>query len=104
MEVLLTSAADFTNVGQEGLIVIYRESRNANKMVAIWEKDGEYIINAPSPAPLENCRIEWKDIDDNPPREMVLSGSKGTAVGYAIYRYENGEFFSLFGDGMENCC
>jgi hypothetical protein len=103
-EALLTSAMDFNNDGIEDLIVIFRENRKANKMIALWRSGTDISISGPMPAPLENCMIEWKDINKEPPIEMLLSGSKGAAVGYAVYRFENNAFINLFGDGMEECC
>ena len=101
---LLTGVNDINNDGREDLIVIYQDTADTNKMVAIWEEEGNVITSEPTPAPQENYRLEWRDIDKKPPTELVVSGSKGVNVGYAIYRWENGDFLNLFGDGMEDCC
>lgn len=103
-EPLLTGVNDINHDGREDLIVIFRDTSVTNKMIAIWEEDGRAAISEPTPAPLENCRLEWRDIDDKAPVELVVSGAKGVNVGYAIYRWENGQFLNLFGDGMEGCC
>ena len=101
---LLAEVNDINNDGLEDLIVIYQDTATTNKMIALWEEGGEVIISEPTPAPVENYRIEWRDIDDKEPIELIVSGSKGVNVGYAIYRWENGKFVNLFGDGMEDCC
>ena len=101
---LLTGANDINNDGREDLIVIYQDTSVTNKMIAIWEEDEKVAMSEPTPAPVDNCRIEWRDIDDKDPIELVISGSKGVNVGYAIYRWEQGKFVSLFGEGMEGCC
>lgn len=101
---LLTGVNDINNDGLEDLIVIYQDTPTANKMIAIWQEDGKVVISEPTPAPVENYRIEWRDIDDKDPIELIVSGSKGVNVGYAIYRWENHEFINLFGEGMEDCC
>jgi len=101
---LLTGVNDINNDGREDLIVIYQDTSVTNKMVAIWEEEGKVAISEPTPAPVENCRLEWRNIDDKAPIELIISGSKGVNVGYAIYRWENGSFVDLFGEGMENCC
>ncbi len=103
-EPLLTGVNDINNDGLEDLIVIYRDTAATNKMVAIWQEGGKVIISDPTLAPIENYRIEWRDIDDKEPIELIVSGSKGVNVGYAIYRWENGDFINLFGEGMEDCC
>lgn len=101
---LLTGVNDINNDGQEDLIVIYKDTADTNKMIAIWEEKGKVVISEPTPAPVENYRIEWRDIDNKAPIELVVSGSKGVNIGYAIYRWENGDFINLFGEGMEDCC
>ena len=101
---LLTGVNDINNDGREDLIVIYQDTSAANKMIAIWEEEGTIAISEPAPAPVENCRLEWKDIDDRDPIELIVSGSKGVNVGYAIYRWENGDFVNVFGESMEDCC
>ncbi len=101
---LLTGVNDINSDGREDLIVIYQDSSVTNKMIAIWEEEGKVAISKPTPAPVENCRIEWRDIDDKDPIELIISGSKGVNVGYAIYRWEKGEFINLFGEGMADCC
>lgn len=101
---LLTGVNDINNDGLEDLIVIYQDTPTTNKMIAIWQEDGKVVISEPTPAPVENYRIEWRDIDDQDPIELIVSGSKGVNVGYAIYRWENHKFINLFGEGMEDCC
>ncbi|HQA06762.1 MAG: hypothetical protein GXX02_04220 [Syntrophomonadaceae bacterium] len=101
---LLTGVNDINDDGREDLIVIYQDTAETNKMIAIWEEKGEVIFSEPTPAPVENYRIEWRDIDNKAPVELIVSGSKGVNIGYAIYRWENGDFVNIFGEGMENCC
>lgn len=101
---LLTGVNDLNNDGREDLIVIYQDTLVTNKMIAIWEEGGRTVISEPTPAPVENCRLEWRDIDDKAPIELIISGSKGVNVGYAIYRWQEGEFVNLFAEGMEECC
>jgi len=101
---LLTGVNDINSDGREDLIVIYQDTSATNKMIAIWEEEGRIALSDPTPAPAENCRLEWRDIDDKAPIELIISGSKGVNVGYAIYRWENGSFVDLFGEGMEDCC
>lgn len=101
---IITGANDIDNDGSEDLIVIYKDTETTNKMIAIWVEKGEVRISDPTPAPIENCRIEWRDIDEKPPVELIVSGSKGVNIGYAIYRWENGDFINLFNESMEDCC
>lgn len=101
---LLTGVNDLNNDGREDLVVVYQDTPITNKMVVILEEEGRIVISEPTPAPVENCRLEWRDIDDKAPIELIVSGSKGVNVGYAIYRWQKGELVNLFGDGMDGCC
>ena len=73
-------------------------------MVAVYSDGGSFRISAPVRAPLENCRLQWRDIDEVPPVELLVSGQKGIYIGYAVFRFVDGEWISLFGDGMDGCC
>lgn len=101
---LLSLAGDCNDDGIEDLIIVYRESASENKLVAIYSQGDGYLLTEPIPAPLEHCRLEWKDIDERPPLELLVSGQKGIYIGYAVFRLVDGRWVSLFGDGMEKCC
>lgn len=103
-EILLTTLGDCNADGIEDLVVVYREDRDKNYMVAVYSDGGSFRISAPVRAPLENCRLQWRDIDEVPPVELLVSGQKGIYIGYAVFRFVDGEWISLFGDGMDGCC
>ena len=103
-EILLTTLGDCNADGIEDLVVVYREDRDKNHMVAVYSDGGSFRISAPVRAPLENCRLQWRDIDEVPPVELLVSGQKGIYIGYAVFRFVDGEWISLFGDGMDKCC
>ena len=103
-EILLTTLGDCNADGIEDLVVVYREDRDKNHMVAVYSDGGSFSISAPVRAPLENCRLQWRDIDEVPPVELLVSGQKGIYIGYAVFRFVDGEWISLFGDGMDGCC
>ena len=101
---LLSLAGDCNDDGREDLIIVYRESASENKLVAVYSHGDDYLITEPIAAPVEHCRLEWKNIDERPPVELLVSGQKGIYIGYAVFRLVEGRWVSLFGDGMENCC
>lgn len=103
-EILLTTLGDCNADGIEDLVVVYRENEDQNHMVAVYSAEGTFRISPPVRAPLENCRLQWRDIDEVPPVELLVSGQKGIHIGYAVFRFVDGEWISLFGDGMEDCC
>lgn len=101
---LLNFAGDCNNDGIEDLTVVYIESASENKMVTVYSAGEGYQISPPLPAPVENCQLQWKDIDEAGQVEMLVSGQKGAKLGFAVMRFENGTWTNLFGEGMEDCC
>ncbi|MGI6685766.1 MAG: Cys-Cys-COOH (seleno)protein SaoC [Bacillota bacterium] len=95
--------ADLNDDGLDDLLVVFSYDKDSNKMVALLGGD-EPVISQIEPAPLENIMIELKDINNEPPIEFILSGSKGTYVGYGIYYIEEGRIVNMFDSNMEDCC
>ena len=63
-----------------------------------------YDMSPKPPATIENQKIQFKNIDKEGEIEIIVTGEKKGAVGYAIYRMIDGEMVDLFGEGMEDCC
>ena len=60
-------------------------------MVMVDSGDGEnYVGSDPIPAPVENQRIKFQDIDQKDEIEFILQGQKGSNVGYGIFRVVDG--------------
>lgn len=117
-EVLVACEEDLTDDGLKDLVVIYATteddehvgSENVGKhkhirlTVAIDSGDGvNYQFTDPIPAPVENQKIQFRNIDKKDEIEFVLQGQKENKVGYGIYRVVDGETVNLFGEGMEDC-
>ena len=104
-ELLTFLEGDFSGDNIDDLIIIYRESEYSNKLVGIYkDSNGKILMTDPIPAPIENYIIKFYNIDEKVPNEILVSGQKGAHIGFAVYRLENGEFISLFENGMANCC
>ncbi|MFV3014058.1 Cys-Cys-COOH (seleno)protein SaoC [Clostridium botulinum] len=103
-EVLKCAEKDLNNDNKLDLIVIYKEDNDKNSMVVVLSDKEKYKITNEVSAPIENQKIEFKDIDKKPPIEFVVSGSKNGSFGYAIYRIEKGKIINLFGEDMKDCC
>jgi hypothetical protein len=87
------------------LIVIFDNDKGKKQMCAVIAKENEkHQFTDPIPAPAENQKIQFKDIDEKDELEFIVSGSKNGSVGYAIYRIIDGQIINLFGEGMEDCC
>lgn len=116
--VLVACEEDLTNDGYKDLIIIYNtpeedeHSAHSTKVngvyvrltVAIDSGDGEnYEFTSPIPAPIENQKIQFQNIDKVDEIEFVVQGQKGAKVGYGIYRVMDGAPVNLFGEGLEEC-
>jgi hypothetical protein len=103
-EVVIFNRADLNDDNTEDLVVIFRESKETNSMLAVLDLSGSYQYTNQVPAPVSNQVIQFKDIDQKPPLEFIVQGMKGANVGYAIYRVEGTKLEDLFGEGMKDCC
>lgn len=98
--------ADLTNDGVAEVIVVHTSQTEEGKMTlrVLFHTQTSWISSNELPAPVENQRITLRDIDNKPPMEFVVMGSKGIRSGFAIYRMINGVLTDLFDDGMDDCC
>lgn len=104
-EIQIACEEDVTNDGCTDLVVIYKKDGLTRTVVAIDSGDGmNYEFTEPIPAPIENQKIQFKNIDKEGEIEFIITGEKDGAVGYAIYRMIDGVPTDLFGEGMEDCC
>lgn len=103
-QVLLACEEDLTNDGLKDLVVIFRDMEKTRLTVICDMGSGVYTLTEEIPAPIENQRVQFMDIDKEAEMEFAISGEKDGAVGYAIYRIMDGKIIDLFGQGMEDCC
>ncbi len=104
-EILLACADDLTADGLEDLVVIYRIEKGAAEAVALLSReDGGYDVTPAIPAPQQNQKIRFFNMDKGPELEFLITGDKNGEVGYAVFRIIDGQITDLFGEGMEDCC
>lgn len=104
-EVLLACREDVTDDGLDDLVVICKTEEGNRTIVVTDSGDStNYNFSDPIPAPVENQKIQFKNIDKEGEIEIIITGEKKGAVGYAIYRMIDGQPVDLFGEGMEDCC
>lgn len=102
-DVLLACEEDVTNDGKPDLLLVYRDGEHIRFVTAIAVESG-CRYTEPIPAPVENQKIQFRNIDKKEEMEFIISGEKDGAAGYAIYRIIDGEPKDLFGEGMNDCC
>lgn len=96
---------DLNNDGLKDLLVIYNEAPRKNAMVVVIDTGNGFKLSDHTKAPIDNQKIEFKDIDKTGPIEFIVSGSKDGNFGYSIFRLiDDVEIIDLFGEGMEECC
>lgn len=104
-DVILCGYEDLNDDGRKDLLVIYIEDYRKNAMVAVLDTEDGFKLSDHTHAPMQNQKIEFKDIDKTGPIEFIVSGSKDGKYGYAIFRLiDDKEIKDLFGKGMEDCC
>mgnify|MGYP004517178957 FL=1 len=104
-EILLACREDVTDDGLDDLVVICKLEEGNRTIVVTDSGDSlNYNFSDPIPAPIENQKIQFKNIDKEGEIEFIITGEKKGAVGYAIYRMIDGQPVDLFGEGMEDCC
>lgn len=96
---------DLNDDGRKDLLVIYNEAPRKNAMVVVIDTGDGFKLSDHTHAPIDNQKIEFKDIDKTGPIEFIVSGSKDGKFGYSIFRLiDDIEIIDLFGEGMEECC
>ena len=117
-KVLVACQEDLTDDGRDDLVVVFHQPAQDGysaatelvdgghiRLVVLTDSgDGEnYVCSEPIPAPVENQRIKFQNIDQKDEIEFILQGQKGTKVGYGVFRVMDGTPVNLFGEGMEEC-
>lgn len=102
-EVVTSALGDVTGDGTEDLVAVYRAADDTMHTRVVIGGDAPTETNE-VPAPVEDQRITFRDIDDKTPVEFIVRGSKGADIGFAIYRVEGTRLTDLFGDNMDRCC
>lgn len=118
---ILCKAADLNDDGIPDIIIIYApapgtqpvKDHDGNAACVLLATKNE-TAGLPSsltwrmtnsvPAPMERQSIQIKDIDNKPPLEFIIMGSKGGRTGLGVYRIVNDQIENLFGESMDECC
>lgn len=76
-EVILACEEDLSDDGRKDLVVIYQTGK-LTRMVVVIDKGEEkpYKFTEPVPGPVENQKIQFKNIDEEDQIEFIISGEK----------------------------
>lgn len=79
-------------MGLDDLVVICK-MEEGNRTIVVTDKGDStnYDFSDPIAAPVENQKIQFKNIDKEGEIEIIITGEKKGAVGYAIYRMIDGQ-------------
>jgi hypothetical protein len=105
--VIYSAAHDLNGDEADDLVVISNIAPEVNRMLVVFARTGETdapVFTNALPAPVSNQVIQFMDIDETPPMEFIVYGSKGLKTGFAIYRCHGDTVEDLFGDSMHECC
>lgn len=88
-EVLLACREDVTDDGLDDLVVICK-MEEGNRTIVVTDKGDStnYDFSDPIPAPVENQKIQFKNIDKEGEIEIIITGEKKGAVGYGHLSYD----------------
>ncbi|KNF08386.1 hypothetical protein CLPU_7c00140 [Gottschalkia purinilytica] len=103
-EIIKCSEKDINGDKINDLVVIFKDGKKENSMVVVFSENKSYEVTNKVHAPISNQNIQFKDIDNKIPIEIIVSGSKNNKIGYAVFRLEDGKIIDIFGDGMDDCC
>ena len=77
LPVVLACEEDVTDDGCKDLIVIYTEKELTRTVAVIDSGDGvNYNFTTPIPGPIENQKIQFKNIDKEGEIEIIVTGEK----------------------------
>lgn len=103
--VIIAGLADVNDDGREDLALIYQKELNEVAVLVVLDKEDGPIFTEEVKAPIENQEIRFDDIDEKPPTEIIVTGSKDGHYSYRVFRlYDDKYLRDIFsGANMEKC-
>jgi hypothetical protein len=88
---------------QEDAVIIYRAG-DKYFMVAVLELTSGFQVTDPVAAPVSDQQITVGNVEDKNPNEIIVSGQKNGAYGYAMFVLDKNQLLELYDGGMDQCC
>jgi hypothetical protein len=73
-------------------------------MVAVLDLTGGWQVTGPVAAPVSDQQITVGNVEDKNPNEIIVSGQKNGAYGYAMFVLDKNQLLELYDGGMDQCC
>jgi hypothetical protein len=93
-----------TGDDQEDAVIIYRTGSKCYLVAVINQPNGGFQVTDPLAAPASDQQISVGDVDNKNPNEIVVSGQKNGAYGYAVFALDKNRLLTLYSAGMDQCC
>ena len=103
-QVILACAGDVNDDGRDDLVCISHLDDKNYSICMVSAEDGSYTFTEPIPAPKENQKVKFLNIDKGSDLEVLITGEKDGQVGYAVYKVGKNTMRDLYGEGMKDCC
>ncbi len=84
-------------------MIIYRTG-DKYFMVAALDLPGGFQVTDPVAAPVSDQQITVGNVENKNPNEIIVSGQKDGAYGYAIFALDKNQLLKLYDGGMDQCC
>ncbi|MBM6991139.1 MAG: hypothetical protein I3I98_07060 [Mobilibacterium timonense] len=104
--VILACSDDINADDKMDLVVIVKgkKSSDQNQTIVMVSDGMGYFYTDPVPAPKENQKIKFTNIDKDDDKEVMITGDKNGQVGYALFKVRGKKFRDLYGENMKDCC
>ncbi|MCL2619331.1 MAG: hypothetical protein FWD97_00165 [Defluviitaleaceae bacterium] len=102
-QIVLMIEGDANDDGIDDLVVVFRADPEHNHKVTVFSTPNGFKLTEPMPAPFQDVDMEFININDQPPNELMISGRRGINFGLGILRFYDNQWVDLFG-GLDGCC
>jgi hypothetical protein len=89
---------------REDAVIIYRSGAKCSMAAVIDLPNGGFQVTDPVAAPVSDQQITIGDVENKNPNEIIVSGQKNGAYGYAIFALDKNQLLNLYSAGMDQCC
>lgn len=101
--IVLMIEGDANDDGIYDLVVVFRADPDHNHKATVFSTPDGFLLTESMPAPFQDVDMEFININDKPPNELMISGRRGINFGLGILRFYDDQWVDLFGR-LDGCC